>query len=160
MAGTLLVLGIIDNMKIFARGSVNLQDARDGIAAVAGLMAHPRWNKGHFSRPQSKLFSLHDGLDGAFQYDVNILRFGVVVRRTRSRIDVDQIDVHIDVLCPIGFIYQTERLAAIPSHHPYRRVFYPHNLHWHNFTSNFLNRLDQLSFSSRSIRSALLTNRN
>src|SRR5437762_2235738 len=82
----------VDNVKIFARGSVNLQDARDGIAAVAGLMAHARRNKSNFSRLEAKLFSLDDGLDGAFQYDVNILRFSVIVRRTRSGIDVNQID--------------------------------------------------------------------
>jgi hypothetical protein len=61
----------------------------------------------------------------------------MIVRRTWSGIDVNQIDVHIDVLCAIGFINQTERFAAVPSHNPYRRVFYAHNLHCHNFTSNF-----------------------
>src|SRR5437879_2471051 len=123
-------------MKIFARGSVNLQDARDGIAAVAGLVSHPGRNKGDFSRPEAKLFSLHDGLDGAFQYDVNILRFSVIVRRTRSGIDVNQIDVHIDVLGAVGFIHQAKSLATIPSHNPHRRVFYTHNLHWHKISSN------------------------
>jgi hypothetical protein len=133
----LFVLGIIDNVKILARGSVNLKDARDRIAAVAGLVSHSGRDKGNFSRTQAILFPLHDRLDGPLQDDVNILGFSMVVRRTRSGIDVNQIDVHIDVLCAVGLIHETERFTAIPSHDPYRRVFYAHNLHWHNFTSYF-----------------------
>jgi hypothetical protein len=125
-------------VKILARGSVNLEDSGHLITAVAGLVPHSWWNKGNFSRTQTKRFPFDDSLDSPLQDDVNILGFSMVVRRTRPGIDVNQIDVHINIPCAVGFIHQTERFTAIPSHNSHWRVFYAHNLYWHKFTSNFL----------------------
>src|SRR3989304_9010336 len=101
----LFVFRIIDDVKILGCGSVNLKDARGRIAAVARLVPDSGRDKGNFAGTQAILFPLHDSLNGPLQDDVNVLGLGVVVRRTRSGIDVNQIDVHVDVLRAVGFIH-------------------------------------------------------
>jgi hypothetical protein len=99
------VFRIIDNVKVVAGGSVNLEDAGDLIAAVAGLVSHSGWDEGNFSRTKAILFPFDNGLNVSLQDDVNIFRIRMVVRRSRSGIDVNQIDVHVDILCAIGLVH-------------------------------------------------------
>src|SRR3990167_8817242 len=100
----LLLLFAVDNMEILPRRRIDLNHARHGVAAVSGRVPGSRWNEGHIPWPQAILLPLHDGSHVSFEHDVDILGLRVVVRRPRTRVDVDQIDMDVHVLGAILFI--------------------------------------------------------